>query len=460
MAGQSKLSAHREDIPPEVRGAVVARCMALSENGAFWRGAIPMVAAEYGIHCSTVYRIYNRAVKQLEYGYLNLCTRRHFCGRKALHDQRALQASLRRVPFSLRTSIADAANALDIPVSSFRYSLVRQGFAVRHSNHIKPHLSDVNKEARVNWVLQFIHSNVDGTMSLMYDMVHIDEKWFDLSNKVNHYYVDPKEVTPHRTITNGNRIPKVMFLTAVARPRFDLTTGRMFDGKIGCWAFVVYEPAQRNSKNRPKGTLCPKAIAVTRDVSRTFLVEKVIPAIKKKWPRSYFDGPRDRKRPIFIQQDNARAHVLEADPLIVEAGTAGGWQIHVKNQPANSPDLNVLDLGLFNAISKMQARVVKNDTDDLIAAVYAAFNELPFFKINHCFLTLQRLMSEIIVSGGGNDYFLPHMRKHALIKAKRLPERMRLTAFAMETLHIGPKAADDTERDTAGEISTDESEAE
>ena len=116
-----------------------------------------------------------------------------------------------------------------------------------------------------------------------------------------------------------------MFLTAITRPHFDLMTGRMFDGKIGCWLFVVFQPAQRNSKYRPKGTLCPKAVSVTRDMYRKLLIDKVILEIKRKWPRSYFDGPQDHLRPIFIQQDNAKAHVLETDPLVVKAGTTGGW---------------------------------------------------------------------------------------------------------------------------------------
>ncbi len=438
MAGQSKMSARRGDVPYEVRGAIVARCFELSKNGHFARGDIPMVAAEYGIHRATVYRIYNRALKQLKKGYLDLSTLHHNYGHARVLNPTALQAALHLVPFWLRTTVHDTAIALMLSHTTFYDSFVQQGHAVQHSNHLKPHLTDKNKEARLNWVLQFLHDNDDGTMSLMYDMVHIDEKWFDLTNKVNNYYVAPGEEPPIRSVVNKARCPKLMFLTAVARPRYDLTQGRMFDGKIGCWAFVCYEPAKRNSKYRPAGTLCAKSISVTRDVSRTYLIEKVIPEIKKRWPRSYFDGPQDRRRPIFIQQDNAKAHVLENDPQVVLAGTSGGWSICIKNQPPNSPDFNVLDLGIFNALSKAQSKVVKSNADDLIAAVYGAFDELPSFKINHCFLTLQRLMSEVVVDGGGNNYSIPHMHKMSLAAAKRLPERMRMTEVAMSKLNIGP----------------------
>ena len=438
MAGQSKMSARRGNVPYEVRGAIVARCFELSKNGHFGRGNIPIVAKEYGIHRSTVYRIYGRALKQLKQGFLDLSTLRHFCGRPRVHDYSTLQADLRLGPFSLRTTIRDTASALAVPDSTFYSSFVKNGHAVRHSNHLKPHLNDKNKEACLNWVLQFLHNNDDGTMSLMYDMVHIDEKWFDLTNKVNNYYVVPDEDPPHRSVTNKSKNTKLMFLTAVTHPRYDLTKGRMFDGKIGCWAFVVYKPAKQNSKYRPAGTLVAKSISVTREVSRTYLVEKVIPEIKKKWPRSFFDGPQDRHHPIYIRQDNAKAHVLENDPLVIQAGTVGGWCISVKNQPPNSPDFNVLDLGIFNALAKQQSRVVKSNVDDLIAAVYGAFEQLPAFKINHCFLTLQRLMSEVVVDGGGNNYLIPHMHKISLAAAKRLPERMQLTEIALQKLHISP----------------------
>ena len=108
----------------------------------------------------------------------------------------------------------------------------------------------------------------------------------------------------------------------------------------------------------------------------------------------------------------------------------GGWNIHMKNQPANSPDFNVLDLGIFNAMVKSQSRIVKH-------SIYGAFEELPSFKINHCFLTLMCLMFEVIISRE-NNYSLPNMHKHALAKARALPERMQLKDDALKCLDIGP----------------------
>ena len=72
----------------------------------------------------------------------------------------------------------------------------------------------------------------------MTDMVYIDEKWFNMTRKKNTYYLLPEEVEPLRTVQNTNSIGKVMFLTTVAKPRYDEGGVVTFDDKIGTWAFV------------------------------------------------------------------------------------------------------------------------------------------------------------------------------------------------------------------------------
>jgi hypothetical protein len=84
--------------------------------------------------------------------------------------------------------------------------------------------------------------------------------------------------------------------------------------------------------------------SVTKEVSRDFLINKVLPDLKAKWPAE------ERGMPIYIQQDNARTHITVDDPAFVQAAQADGWDIRLTCQPPNSPDLNVLDLGFFAEI--------------------------------------------------------------------------------------------------------------
>src|SRR4051812_16676847 len=64
--------------------------------------------------------------------------------------------------------------------------------------------------------------------------------------------------------------------------------------------------------NRERGTIELKSVKVTRDVCRDYLVDKVIPAIQDKWPDD------DMGTTIYIQQDNAKPHVLSDDPVFRE----------------------------------------------------------------------------------------------------------------------------------------------
>jgi hypothetical protein len=76
---------------------------------------------------------------------------------------------------------------------------------------------------------------------------------------------------------------------------------------------VTYEHAQRRSINHPAGTLAVKPItSITRDVIRDFMINKVLPAIREKWPR------KEINQSIFIQQDNAPSHLEVNDPVFCE----------------------------------------------------------------------------------------------------------------------------------------------
>lgn len=115
-----------------------------------------------------------------------------------------------------------------------------------------------------------------------------------------------------------------------------------------------------------------------------------------------------RSRTVWIQQDNASPHV-SAEAVAAEAST-DGWDIQVRRQPAMSPDMNVLDLGFFNAIQAVQHRKQAYSIAALIEAVQAAFEEMQVETLEKCFLTLQAVMEQVMLSSGGNDYDLPRVK--------------------------------------------------
>ncbi|KAM3218829.1 hypothetical protein P3L10_023360 [Capsicum annuum] len=197
-----------------------------------------------------------------------------------------------------------------------------------------------------------------------------------MTKKNEIYYLLPDEEDPIRTVKSKNFIDKVMFLVVVARPKFDAQGVEIFSGKIELFPFVTQERAKRASANRPAGTMKTKAItSIIKEISRSFLINEVLLAIKGKWPRE------DLNSTIFIQQDNARTHIQPNDEEFCRAATQDGFDIRLMCQP-NSPDLNVLDLEFSRSIQSLQYRERLKSIDDLVAAVIKAYEDFSTGKSN------------------------------------------------------------------------------
>jgi hypothetical protein len=196
-----------------------------------------------------------------------------------------------------------------------------------------------------------------------------------------------------------------MFIAAVARPRYDFNRRGYFNSKIGIWPIIERLPAKRSSKLRPKGTLITTPVSVNGAVYRSLIIDKIIPAIKMKMPATM------KYRKIYIQQDNAGPHSAALNDEILNIGHSDGWMIELTNQPPNSPDFNILDLGFFNSIQSLQYQAAPKCIDELINAVEQAFEPLPFDPLAKTFITLQKVFDLSIGLRGSNSYKLPHMHK-------------------------------------------------
>ena len=107
-----------------------------------------------------------------------------------------------------------------------------------------------------------------------------------------------------------------------------------------------------------------------------------------------------------------------------------GYEIELKQQPANSPDLNVLDLGFFASIQALQHQKQAYNMATMLKACDDAFNEYPRIKLENIFLTLQLVYDEVIKANGNNTFPLPHMGKEKLRKEGRLPSNIGVSVAA------------------------------
>jgi hypothetical protein len=73
------------------------------------------------------------------------------------------------------------------------------------------------------------------------NVVYIDEKWFHRTRKTQNMYLSHREKASERSCKHK----KIMFLSAMARPRYNAESNCVFDGKIKVWTYVDYVQAQK-----------------------------------------------------------------------------------------------------------------------------------------------------------------------------------------------------------------------
>jgi len=146
------------------------------------------------------------------------------------------------------------------------------------------------------------------------------------------------------------------------------------------------------------------------------MITKFLPAIKACWPRE------DAHETIWIQQDNDPSQVHGDDAEFAAAVANTGLDIRLMNQPANSPDMNCLDLGFFASLQSLTDRTTSRNMDELIANVDNEYQNYNPVILNRIFLTLQGCMIEVMKDNGGNRYKIPHMNKESLEAVGMLPE--------------------------------------
>jgi hypothetical protein len=267
------------------------------------------------------------------------------CGRRPKYPN--ISSDVATVPLSKRNTLRHLSAATGISTATLHRQL-EKGIIRRHSSSLKPLLTECNKIARINFCFSMLEPSSVSTspkFKEMFDIVYVDEKWFYLTRDRATFYLTADEEEPYRSCKSKKFIGKLMFLAAVSRPRFYGRNNCVFDGKIGIWPFVTSEPAKRSSINRQRGTAVTKPVVVDQRQYLDALLTKVLPAIRAKFSRS---------APIYIQQDNARPHIKPDHEQFRACSQEDGYDIRLFCQPANSPDLNILDLGFFNAIQSIQ----------------------------------------------------------------------------------------------------------
>ena len=84
------------------------------------------------------------------------------------------------------------------------------------------------------------------------------------------------------------------------------------------------------------------------------------------------------------------------DPIFREAANQSGFNIHLIQQPLNSPDMNVLDLHFFRSIQSLQHQKAAYNYTELVRAVTGAFEALEHHTLRYIWITLQAYKVEVL----------------------------------------------------------------
>ena len=412
----------KKELSDHERTEVVATLLGASKVGKLTNSFWEDLAKKFDVRPRNLRRVWQHATQSRAAGkvvFEEICSKSKERGKNRRRwDEHETMEETKKIPFRNRTTWEALAAQLDIPETTLRRFNKKGVF--RHTSPLKPFLTEEHRVARLTQCLSKIDDANPTKYRNLCDEVHVDEKWFCLTEDGQTFTLAEGEDPPKRKVQHKGHITKTMFICAQARPR--MVNGRMWDGKIGIWPIGRVEPAKINSKNRPAGTPEWKNVSIDREKYRQLMISLVLPAIIAQFPWDYLT-----RRTVCVQQDGARSHILDNDEEWLEAVELTGCNIKLYTQAAQSPDLNINDLAFFRSIQSLKKKEAPRTAFELIDAVKRAHALCPVSKINRMWLTLMQVMNEIIKDQGGNDFKLPHMYKNKLEREGNLPRVLDVT---------------------------------
>ena len=198
------------------------------------------MAKKYDIHWKTVSRIWAIVKNQQNEGATLDATSKKF-GRITNtiipFDERRFQA----LEKSKKTSQKAVANAMGVSQSTV-WRWKKKKHIRKHTNAIKPLLTDTNKNDRLFFCISsciYDEQTNAFKFSDMSNIVHIDKNLFYLTRTQQTYYLTPGEPEPHKEIQSKRFVPNIMFMCAVPKPMYSSEGELIFNGNIGIFPFTA-----------------------------------------------------------------------------------------------------------------------------------------------------------------------------------------------------------------------------
>jgi hypothetical protein len=295
--------------------------------------------------------------------------------------------------------------------------------AVSKRRWIKPAVTFEQRWNRLNFVVNQVDDRCMRYPSA-FNTIHVDETWFYLMSDGEHARYFPGEVVDSApTVQHKSHIPKVMAIVANARP----DPNHEFDGKIGIWRICSEKVAEKSSRHHQKGDRYQVDVTIDSAWYRGWYLDCLLPAIKQKMPWM-------RNREIVVQQDGARPHTGKGNlDALQEAGNDGRWSINLITQPAQSPDLNINDLGFFRSLKTRVLQMRFSTIEGMMKVVYDEYERYDTETLERVWQCLFVVYNKVLEELGGNGYKLDHTGTRQAQLRGELNSRVEVNRAAYDT---------------------------
>lgn len=307
-------------------------------------------------------------------------TRHTGSGRPVKDKQNRTETVVNFIRVRRNASLRDISAATEIPKSTVKRLLDTDEMLLKNKRWC-PSLTEEQREKRLKFCRLKRYND-------WCNWIDLDEKIFQLvvNEKVRYHAGSPRK---SNEVQSRRNIQQIMCISAVAKPDAE----HHFSGLIGIWRVVKEYSAQRVSKNYSRGEIYEKDTTLTADYYCNFMTTIIIPEVCHKMPWSNH---------IFIQQDNAPPHV--GNNTVQRLNDFGDTQhpvVTIINQPPQSPELNLNDLGFFHSLSKRAHKHPTTNLDALWTAVQQNYWQTPPETLLTLWKTKTAVIQSVIAAKGG-----------------------------------------------------------
>ena len=174
------------------RFACLAMLMGMSNRAPIEQRDLDFVAHQFGTCKKSVARLWQQAKTSRSVGKIDeeeIKNKRHNCSGVTKYDPEQVKEAVKELRFKDKRTIRSLVAKLNIPKTTI-HRLTQLKIIVRQVSHTKPHLTEGNKVCCLEYALQLRAGNKVEYQDL-YNYVHVDKKWFLLTDTAEAYYLTP-----------------------------------------------------------------------------------------------------------------------------------------------------------------------------------------------------------------------------------------------------------------------------